>query len=251
MSTAAVRQNAIRDLLAQQTFVSVATLCSRFQRSEATIRRDLEVLEREGYLRRTHGGAVAESAGELPFTVKAITMEEEKHRIARRAAALVSEGQAVGFTGGTTTQQVARELVAAHNLTVVTNALTVAMALADSDAHLIVTGGELRGPTFELVGPLAEPVATQIHLDVMFVGVDGISREGGLTTHNPMEARINHVLLERARQVVVVADHTKLGRKTFARIAPIEDADLLITDTGADHPFVDELRGIGLDVVMV
>jgi DeoR/GlpR family transcriptional regulator of sugar metabolism len=178
-------------------------------------------------------------------------MEEEKRRIARKAASLVREGQAVGLTGGTTTEHVARALGARQGLTVVTNALTVAMALAESDAHVIVTGGELRGRTFELVGPLAEPVAAQVHLDIMFVGVDGMSPEGGLTTHNPIEARVNRVLLERARDVIVVTDHTKLGRKTFAQIAPIEAADTLITDSGAEDWMVEELRRLGLDVVTV
>lgn len=250
-ATTTARRNAIRDLLTQQAFASVSALCARFECSEATIRRDLEQLEREGFLRRTHGGAVLEGAGELPFRVKAVAMEEEKRRIARKAAALVGEGQAVGLTGGTTTEHVARELVSKRGLTVVTNALTVAMALADSDAHVVVTGGELRGRTFELVGPLAEPVATQVHLDLMFVGVDGISPEGGLTTHNSIEARVNRVLLERARQVIVVTDHTKLGRKTFAQIAPIEAAHTLVTDSGAEEWSVAELRRIGLDVVTV
>jgi DeoR family transcriptional regulator of aga operon len=237
--------------MTQQAFASVAALCARFDCSEATIWRDLEQLEREGFLRRTHGGAVLEAAGELPFRVKAIAMEEEKRRIARKAASLVREGQAVGLTGGTTTEHVARALGARQGLTVVTNALTVAMALAESDAHVIVTGGELRGRTFELVGPLAEPVAAQVHLDIMFVGVDGMSPEGGLTTHNPIEARVNRVLLERARDVIVVTDHTKLGRKTFAQIAPIEAADTLITDSGAEDWMVEELRRLGLDVVTV
>lgn len=245
------RRNAIRDLLTEKAFASVPALCMRFECSESTIRRDLEYLEREGFLRRTHGGAVLEAAGELPFGVKAIAMEDEKRRIAQQAAALVREGQAVGLNGGTTTEHVARELARKCGLTVVTNALTVAMALADSDAHVIVTGGELRGRTFELVGPLAEPVATQVHLDVMFVGVDGVSPEGGLTTHNPIEARVNRVLLERARYVIAVADSTKLGRTTFAQIAPIKAAHTLITDAGAEDCMVQELRRIGLDVVTV
>lgn len=217
--------------------------------SEATLRRDLEHLKRAGKLRRTRGGAVVNGAGELPFDLKLGEMAEAKKRIARAAAGLVEEGQAIGFTGGTTTLQVARQLARRSGLTVVTNALTIAMELARSAVRTIVTGGELRGRTYELVGPLSEPVASQIHLDLVFVGVDGLSLAGGLTTHNPAEARINRVLVDRAGKVVVVTDHTKLGRKTFAQIAPIDVVDVLITDGEVRGGLVEEFERGGISVI--
>lgn len=248
-SAVAARRAAIMEIITGEGFADMPRLRREFGCSEATLRRDLEQLNRDGHVRRTRGGAIVNGAGELPFTMKLGDMAEAKRRIARAAARLVEEGQAVGFTGGTTTLQVARQLSTRSGLTVVTNALTIAMELARSAVRTIVTGGELRGETYELVGPLSEPVASQIHLDLVFVGVDGLSVRGGLTTHNPGEARINRVLVDRSNQVVVVTDHTKLGRKTFAQIAPIDVVDILITDGDAGDDVVGELRGRGISVI--
>jgi DeoR family transcriptional regulator, aga operon transcriptional repressor len=249
-NAAQARQTVILDVLARDGFIEVGTLQQLLQCSEATIRRDLDQLQGAGLLRRTHGGAVSDSSRELPFTMKVGEMAEAKREIGRCAAELVLDGQAVGFTGGTTTQQIARALARRSGVTAVTNAINIAMEMATGDVRVIVVGGELRGKTYELVGPLAEPLLSQIHLDLMFVGVDGFSLKGGLTTHNPAEARINRVLLERAAQVIVVADHTKLGRKTFAQIAPVDCVSVLITDGGASEQKVEEFRAAGVDVIL-
>jgi DeoR family transcriptional regulator of aga operon len=248
-SAVLTRRAAILEIIAGEGFADIPRLQREFGCSEATLRRDLEQLKRAGRLRRTHGGAIVNGAGELPFTMKLGEMAEAKRRIARAAADLVEEGQAIGFTGGTTTLQVARQLSTRSDLTVVTNALTIAMELARSTVRTIVTGGELRGQTYELVGPLAEPAVSQVHLDLVFVGVDGLSVPGGLTTHNPLEARINRVLVDRSSRVVVVTDHTKLGRKTFAQIAPIDVVDVLITDGEARNDVITEFAKNGISVI--
>lgn len=250
-NAARFRQSAILDLLSRDGFVDIAGLQRELGCSEATVRRDLEQMQRAGLLRRTHGGAVAESPHELPFAAKLREMAPAKGQIAARAATLVEDGHAVGFTGGTTTFEVARALISRTGLTAVTNAVNIAMELAASDIRVIVIGGELRGQTYELVGPLAEPLLEQIHLDIAFVGVDGLSVGGGLTTHNPTEARTNRVLLSRAARVVVVTDHTKLGRKTFAQIAPLEGGQVLITDDDAPPALVEEIRAAGMEVILV
>jgi DeoR family transcriptional regulator, aga operon transcriptional repressor len=249
-NAAQARQTVILDVLGRDGFIDIGTLQQLLQCSEATIRRDLDQLQGAGLLRRTHGGAVSDSSRELPFTMKVGEMAEAKRQIGQRAAELVLNGHAVGFTGGTTTQQIARALARRSGVTAVTNAINIAMEMANGDVRVIVAGGELRGKTYELVGPLAEPLLSQIHLDLMFVGVDGFSLNGGLTTHNPAEARINRVLLERAAQVIVVADHTKLGRKTFAQIAPVDCVSVLITDPGASEQKVEEFRAAGIDVIL-
>jgi DeoR family transcriptional regulator of aga operon len=248
-TTTAGRRAAILDQLARDGFVQVADLRERFVCSEATIRRDLSFLERSGYLQRSHGGAISDGQRELPVDSRLETMTEAKQQIAHAAAGLVQNGNAVGLTGGTTTQQVARELARAAPAAIVTNALNVAMELVRSDTRLVVIGGELRERSLELVGPLAEPVAEQINLDILFAGVDGVSAGGGITTHNPLEARINRVLLERSRRVVVVADHTKIGRATFAHIAPIDLVSDLVTDEAADAALLDELVDAGVNVI--
>jgi DeoR family transcriptional regulator of aga operon len=245
------RQASILEILARDGFADVGNLKRLLGCSEATVRRDLVRLQRAGYLRRTHGGAISNYVRELPFRAKLGTMAEAKQRIAQAAAGSVGEGQAIGCTGGTTMQQLARKLASRTDLTVVTNALTVAMELAASDTRVIVTGGELRRRTYELVGPLAEPVATQINLDLMFVGVDGLSLDGGLTTHNPMEARINRMLIDCSRQVTVVTDHTKLGHDAFAQIAPFGVVSTLITDVDAPEEQTTDFEEAGVRVIKV
>jgi DeoR family transcriptional regulator of aga operon len=248
--TTATRRAAILDRLGRDGFVEVAQLEAQLGCSPATVRRDLDQLERGGFLVRTRGGAISDSSGELPIRSKAASMAVEKQQIAAAAAAMVEDGQAVGLTGGTTTQQVARALSARRGLTVVTNAINVAIELVDADIRTVVVGGELRGRSWELVGPLSEPVASQLHLDVFFAGVDGLSASGGLTTHNPLEARIDRVLIDRAQRIVVVCDHTKLGRATFAQIAPLEIVHEVVTDSGADPAQVRELERAGVRVVV-
>ena len=249
MGTTAERRAAILGVLGRDGFVQVGRLGEELDCSEATVRRDLAYLERTGYLQRTHGGAIADGQRELPVASRMGAMAEAKQRIAQAAAGLAQDGQAVGLTGGTTTQLVARRLASRGSLTVVTNALNVAMEVGHADVRVVVVGGELRGRSLELVGPLAEPVAAQINLDIVFAGVDGISAAGGVTTHNPLEARINHVLMERSRRVVVVADHTKLGRATFAQIAPIAIVSQLITDADADEGLLAEIEEAGVEVI--
>jgi DeoR family transcriptional regulator of aga operon len=245
------RRTAILDRLSRAGFVQVADLRRDLACSEATIRRDLQQLELDGYLQRTHGGAVSDGERELPVTSKVSRMADAKQRIAAAAAELIPEAeQAVGFTGGTTTQYVARRLAGRSGLIVVTNAINVVTELVDADIRVVVVGGELRRPSWELVGPLGEPAASQLHLDVMFTGVDGISVAGGLTTFNALEARTNQVLIERSSRVIVVADHTKLGRATFAQIAPIDVVDTVVTDSGADPAELDALRAAGVSVVV-
>jgi DeoR family transcriptional regulator, aga operon transcriptional repressor len=242
------RQASILEILARDGFADVGNLTRLLGCSEATVRRDLVRLQRAGYLRQTHGGAISNNVRELPFRAKLGTMAEAKQRIAQAAAGSVGEGQAIGFTGGTTMQQVARKLASRTDLTVVTNALTVAMELAASDTRVIIIGGELRRQTYELVGPFSEPVAAQIHLDLMFVGVDGLSLDGGLTTRNPMEAGINRMLIDCSSEVTVVTDHTKLGRDAFAQIAPFGVVSTLITDMGAAEEYTTDFEKPGYEL---
>jgi DeoR family transcriptional regulator of aga operon len=249
-NASAERRAGILDLLAANGFVDVADIAQRFGCSHATARRDLGALEAAGYLHRTHGGALANGQRELPVGARLETMAAAKQRIAEAAAALVEDGQAVGLTGGSTTQQIARRLAGRSGLTVVTNAINVVMELAQSDVRLVVTGGEMRPQSMELVGPLAEPTTSQLHLDVTFAGVDGLSVRGGLTTHHPLEAQVNRVLIERSSRSVVVADHTKLGRATFAQIVPLHRATDLITDADAPEAIVEDLRQAGVRVLL-
>lgn len=219
--------------------------------SEATVRRDLRALEQAALLRRTYGGAaLADQGDELPYQFKVTAFLPEKRRIGAAAASMIQPGQVVGCTGGTTVAQVIRALKG-KPVTIVTNSVTVATELASSpEAEVIVTGGVLRGRSYELVGPVAERTIKDFYLDVALIGVDGLSLHHGLTTYNHAEAYANRSFMERARETWVVADHSKLGKVTPAIIAPIDRLRCLITDTDAPGDMVAELRARGVQVAL-
>ena len=246
------RLGRILELLARDGTVTVVDLAPELGVSEATVRRDLQALGEQRLLERSHGGAVAHgTAHELPVRYRT-GRSDEKRRIARAAAELVTDGIAIGLTGGTTTTEVARMLVARQELTVVTNALNIAVELAvRPDLKLIVTGGVARSASYELVGSLADTTLRGLYVDVAFVGVDGVDAERGLTTQNEVEAATDRALIARAKRTIVVADASKLGRVAFAEIAGVDRADQLITNTGADEEQVERLRAAGLVVTCV
>jgi DeoR family transcriptional regulator of aga operon len=233
--------------------VGVGDLAETLGVSAATVRRDLQLLEEQRLLARTHGGAVAHGVlYELPLRYRSARRPEDKARIAQAAAQRVADGSAIGMTGGTTTTEVARALSDRRQLTVVTNSLNIASELAvRPNLKLVVTGGVARAESYELVGPLAEAALASFNLDVVLVGVDGISVAAGLTTHHDVEAHTNRALIARARRVVVVTDSSKIGQVAFARICDLESVDEVISDTGADDEEVGRLREAGVEVTLV
>lgn len=220
--------------------VAVDRLAVHFNVSPSTIRRSLSALEKKGLLRRTHGGAVAvEPALYEPFRHVSSFQEQEqqraveKRRIGLAAAALISDGEVIAIGAGTTTTQVARSIRHRKNITVLTNAVNIAMELSHrDDLKLIVTGGSLSGDWFALVGPTAIANVGEIFVDKMFIGVDGINVEHGLTTNYPDQAAIHRAMLKQARQKIVVADHQKIGVTGTALICPISEIDIFITNKG-------------------
>jgi DeoR family transcriptional regulator, aga operon transcriptional repressor len=246
----AERLSSILERLSANGGVGVAELAAELDASAATVRRDLQLLEEQRLLSRTHGGAVAHGVlYELPLRYRSARFGEEKRRIAAAAAERVSEGMVVGLTGGTTTTEVARALSDRRRLTIVTNSLSIAAELAvRPNLKLVVTGGVARPESYELIGPLAEASLTGLNLDLAIVGVDGISRSAGLTTHHEAEAHTNRALIERARRALVVADSSKIGQTAFARICDAERVDELITDPDANGAELADLREAGLAV---
>ena len=248
------RHGYILDRIASNGKVSVRELADELNVSSASVRRDLEFLEEQKSLARTHGGAVAYGViYELPLRYRAGRHEEEKRRIAAAAASRVaSDGAVVGLTGGTTTTEVARCLVDRSQLTVVTNALNIATELVvRPGVKLVVTGGVVRERSYELCGPLAEATLAGLNIDVVFLGVDAISIGAGCTTNHEVEAHTDQVLVSRARQVIVVADASKVGRVAFAQICPLSQIDEFITDRKLGDAHVAELEAAGLKVTRV
>jgi DeoR family transcriptional regulator of aga operon len=248
------RLSAILERLADGGTVDVGQLAADLSASPATIRRDLAALERQRLLARTHGGAVAHAVSyELPLRYKGVRYAEEKRRIAEAAAALISEGMAVGLTGGTTATEVARAIAdRQQQLTIVTNALNIASELGvRPNIKLIVTGGLARNQSYELSGPIAEASLAGLNLDIAFIGVDGVDAKAGCTTHEEVEAHTNGVMIRHARRVVLVADRSKVGKVTFAQICEAAAVDELISDTEADAAAVRALSDAGVHVTLV
>ena len=199
-----------------------------------TIRRDIEVLAERGLVAKVHGGAMAvEGATDEPgYATKSEQQLAEKAAIARAGARLVKAGSAIGISAGTTTAALARELTDVPELTVVTNSIPVADVFyhhGRRDQTVVLTGGT-RTPSDALVGPVAQEAAARINLDMLFLGVHGMSPRAGFTTPNLSEADTNRALVAAARRLVVLADHTKWGLVSLSSFAPLSDVDILVTD---------------------
>ena len=229
----AERLESILERLSDDGSVAVSELTGTLQASAATVRRDLELLEQQKLLSRTHGGAVGNGTlYELPVRYRGGQHAAEKRRIADAAALRVGEARTVGLSGGTTTTEVARRL-RGRELTVVTNAVNIASELVVAPTiRLVVTGGIARPQTYELIGPLADATLAGLNLDLLFIGVDGAAAEG-MTTHDEIEAQTDRQMVERARRVIVVCDSSKIGRAALAVICRADQVDVLITDAGA------------------
>jgi DeoR/GlpR family transcriptional regulator of sugar metabolism len=229
------RQAIILDQIRASGGVRVSELTEVLGVSDMTVRRDLETLAARGMLEKVHGGATAipqHSTDEPGFEAKSSLEQQEKEGIAGRAAAMVKPGTAIAISAGTTTWALARLLGDVPQLTVVTNSIPVAEILyriGRPDQTVVLTGG-MRTPSNALVGPVAVGALRHLHVDLLFMGVHGMDQRRGFTTPNLMEADTNRALMEAARRVVVVADHTKWGVVGLSSIAALDEADVLITD---------------------
>lgn len=250
----AERLVAILDAIERNGSVTVTDLAAQFAVSTASLRRDLRLLQDQQVLQRTHGGAVGRPhASEMPVTLRRESRLAAKYTIAMQALSEVRYGRTViGLNGGTTTLELARRLHDRSGLAVVTNSIDVAAELLGRNRlRCIVLGGMGRSLSHEMVGPWTERLLATLKLDVVFLGADGISASGGLTTHDPAEATVNRAMVYRARRVVVLVDGSKLGRCTAAQIVPCSAIHAVITDTSADPQALAELRAAGCAVTTV
>lgn len=250
----AERLGRVLELLLQRGRVRTAELSRLLGVSEVTVRRYLDRLEAEGKVRRYHGWAVptAEPLVERSFRERAEQATAEKDRIASRAAELVPEGAAIMLTGGTTTARVIEKLRGRRDLTVITTAVNIAAeVVAWEGCRLVVTGGWVRERSYQMVGPAAVAALASLTADIAFIGVDGVSREHGLTTSDVFEAEVDAAMVRAARRVVVVADSRKLGRSALAVICPLSAVHTLITDVGAPLHICRELEEEGVEVIRV
>ncbi|TXN32537.1 DeoR/GlpR transcriptional regulator [Lacisediminihabitans profunda] len=255
------RLNALLELVSDRGNVTISEISDALEVSAATARRDLTMLAEQRLVTRTHGGASALGTGyELPLQYKIARQAEAKVAIARAAADLVSPGDTVGLNGGTTTSEVARTLGRSERftrddgdfgITIVTNALNIAFELSvRPHVKIVVTGGIARRQSYELVGSLVSNTLSEVVLDVAILGVDGLSAQYGATTLHEGEADVSRQFAKVAKRVVVVADSTKMMKSTFARICPLDQIDILVTDAPLAPAFAEDLAAASVRVIV-
>src|SRR5215472_2939282 len=246
--------------LRQEGDLSLDVLIKRLGTSAASVRRDLTKLEAKGLVRRTHGGVtLVEPLLYEPFRYDSLFQNREQHRTAEKrriglnAAELIQENETVGFTAGTTTTHVARNLRNRHNIRVITNAINIAMELSNcAGLRTFVTGGFVQwAGSFSLVGQVAMASLSDIYIDRVFVSVCGIDIARGITVIEPEESLTFRAMIRQAKQTIVVADSTKIGIVNPALICPISSVHMLITDTRASDKAIAPFLEHGIKVERV
>jgi DeoR/GlpR family transcriptional regulator of sugar metabolism len=247
----AQRRKRIRDYLKIHHIVRIADLSQKLDTSEATIRRDLERLEKQGFLERTHGGAIRSQRINLEqdYAQRAKRSPDEKRRIGAMAARMIENGDIIFINSGTTTTEIIRHIPANLNITVITNNLIAALEMGTSDFELILLGGAFQPVSNSVAGGFALKNLGNIYADKTFIGVDGISLKYGYTFPTSPEAEVVNRMMERTRgMIIAVADHTKWGMVSNFEVARIDQIDRLITDDGFDPSAMEALEDQSVDV---
>ena len=248
------RRARIAELVAQQRSVRVSELSNLFQVSEVTIRNDLDLLAKQGLLVRDRGGALANTQASLTiaFEQRAVLNQEEKRRIGDAAAQFVTPGDTIIIDAGTTTLEMARHLSNLSPLTVVTNALNVAVQVGTlPDAHVILVGGSLNRDTISTIGPHAERDLNDLLVNKVFLGIHAADLEAGLTDTSIEIAQIKRAMIRAGRQVILLADSSKWGRVAFAKVAPLEAVHVIVTDSGLPDDTRAACERLGIRLVVV
>jgi DeoR/GlpR family transcriptional regulator of sugar metabolism len=233
---ASARRRALAAMVRQRGSIAVSELAAEFGCSEMTVRRDLDALERDGVVRRTHGSAVTASlrAGEKPYPVRAFEASEAKERIGRAVAALISDGETVALDAGTTTAEVGRAL-RGRPVTVLPLGIRTLVDLAyDDQVRLIAPGGDVRAGELVVTGDLAEVAFERLRFDTFVLGACGIDAGHGVTTHVPADARVKRIAVAASARTIVVADRSKLGVVAFGHVCALSAAERLVTDAPPD-----------------
>lgn len=245
------RQTRILQHLTKHESSEIAELSELLNVSPSTIRRELRVMENNGLLLRSHGSARLPTPIQYKhlYEHRAAQQLESKKKIAAAAKHLVKPGQVIGLSGGTTSTELARQLRAvSFNVTIVTNAINVALELQGFGKHVIVTGGGLNQNSYELVGDLQTQSLQNMRLDICFLGVNGINTEFGFSVLDEPEAVASRAFKVASERTIIIADHTKIGKATFARFCALNEVDLLITDNSIPNDQQIALEDAGLKV---
>lgn len=248
-----IRRQKIMDLLREDGSAKVVNLARLFKVTEVTIRQDLEKLEQEGLIFREHGGAFLKNLEENIRSFIPLNKEnmDRKTAIGKKAASLVDPGDTIILDSGSTTTEVAKNLLGKKGLTVITNALNIALLLgADSGIEVIVTGGEFKPPTLSLSGQKATDFFTNIHVDKLFLATAGISLRSGLTYPSISDIAVKKAMIEAADTTYLVADSTKIGKNSLASLGALSLIDFLITDEAIDPGHLELFKEHQIEIIL-
>jgi DeoR/GlpR family transcriptional regulator of sugar metabolism len=247
------RQQRIQQFIARHHQVSVQALCDEFGISLATARRDLEALAEGGQVKRIHGGALVTHDGgtESPVLVRAGEQSDAKSRIGLAAAEMVRDGETIFLSSGTTVLEVALHLRRRSRLNVITNSLLVMNVLAGlSDVTVVSLGGVFNRNEMSFIGHITQQALSEVRADKVFMSISALDLQHGLTNMDLQETLTDRAILKIGREVVLLADHSKIGRAAAAFVAPIAAVHTLITDVAAPARFVEGAKSAGLRVVI-
>lgn len=249
----AERHKLILKKLEENGFVEVSDLSQEFGVSLVTIRKDLKALEEKNLLFRSHGRAIPSNpyTTEYHVNVKEKIKTKEKIRIATAAGLILEPNDSIIIASGTSVIQFAKHLKPVEGLTVLTASLNTALILSENpNIDVIQLGGNIRRSSSSVVGPISEKMLAEFTFTKLFLGVDGIDLDFGLTTTSSMEASLNKEMIKAAQKIIVLADSSKFGKKGFGRICGLEDVDQIITDEGIDAITKNRLQELGIDVTI-
>jgi DeoR/GlpR family transcriptional regulator of sugar metabolism len=246
------RREKILELLREYGSAKVINLSRIFKVSEVTIRHDLEKLEKDGFVTREHGGAFLKEVESLVRSFALINQSnmDKKAVIGKHAAGLIAEGDTIILDSGSTTTEVAKNLVGRKNLTVITNALNIALILgAEHDIEMIMTGGEFKPPTLSLTGQKAADFPQDVHVDKLFLATAGISLRSGLTYPSLSDIVVKKAMIDVAETVYLVADSTKIGKGALASLGALSLIDFIITDSGIGKDHLQLFRDHEIEII--
>lgn len=247
------RRHRILEQVAEHQTIHIAELAAELGVSEMTIRRDIGRLERDGFLRRTYGGATAHltRSMELLFNARALENAPAKRVIGMHAAELLAPERTMFIGIGSTTEQFAMFLPPRHELTVVTGSLPVASLLGTRKGRVVVLGGSVLTDELACIGPVAAATVRRYHADLAVLGAAGVSARHGITELSDEAAEIQRLMVEHSDRLVVIADGSKIGEITMASVSPADRISLLITDSAAPKQELVELEALGIEIVTV
>ncbi|MCC7447372.1 MAG: DeoR/GlpR transcriptional regulator [Anaerolineae bacterium] len=248
------RQRAILEMVADKGVVTIDEICTQFEVSDMTARRDLSYLEGNNLLKRIHGGAIKVQAHsyEPPFRIRTRENSNEKQAIAALAATLVEDGDTIALDVGTTTLKLAEHLREKKRLTILTPSLAIASLLADQvGIRLILTGGTLRMGEQAFAGDLAVEMVNRFHVDKVFTGAAGVDLESGIADFDVEQTAVKRCLIAAGNQRILVTDSSKFGRKALVKAVPLSEIDTIVTDDRLDKAYQEPLKDIGITLHLV